>query len=121
MAAATLSLFLISLFAMALSTMNSLFSAGLCAIRYDIIPACWPELISGGAHASEEATATRRSVVAGVGIYAAMVTVFYGADAYFHVSLIKRIFSAGIRGLLFPTLLCAPRVGTAPSAERVKD
>src|SRR5262249_57796071 len=41
-AAAALSLLLVSGFAIALSTMSSLFSASLCAIRYDVLPAFPP-------------------------------------------------------------------------------
>src|SRR5204862_1070756 len=64
-AAAALSLLLVSGFAIALSTMSSLFSASLCAIRYDVLPALCPELASAQGQLAEEAK--RRAVMIGGG------------------------------------------------------
>src|SRR5207245_6263218 len=44
LAAAALSLLLLSVFAMALSTMSSLLSASLCTVRDDVLSSLWPEL-----------------------------------------------------------------------------
>ena len=52
-ATTALSLLLVSVLAMALSTMSSLFSASLCTFRYDILPILWPEPASGGGRAFE--------------------------------------------------------------------
>lgn len=90
------SLLLISLFAIALSTMSSLFSATLCAIRYDILPTFWPDLISDKAHAAEEATAMRRAIMVGIGLYLVICTAFCAASAY-----LPTVFISGIIGLVF--------------------
>src|SRR5262249_39529960 len=63
-----MSLLLVGALAMASSTMSALFSASLCTFRYDILPSLWPEPASGGTQAFAEATATRRTVVAGAGL-----------------------------------------------------
>src|SRR5262249_43136510 len=63
-----MSLLLVGVLAMASSTMSALFSASLCTFRYDILPTLWPEPASGGAQAFAEATATRRTIVAGAGL-----------------------------------------------------
>ncbi len=62
MASAALALLLVSVFAIALSTMSSLFSASLCTVRYDVLPAFWPERASAAAQTGEGTT--RRLVLA---------------------------------------------------------
>src|SRR5262249_3188093 len=65
MASAALALLLVSVFAIALSTMSSLFSASLCTVRYDVLPAFWPEQASSAAQTGEGTA--RRIVLAGGG------------------------------------------------------
>jgi len=101
-AAAAMSLLLVSLFAMALSTMSSAFSASLCAIRYDILPAFWPELMSRSAQAAKEAIATRRTIMAAGALYLVIIIVFYVADRYRQIGFASSTFLA----LLF-ALYCA--------------
>jgi hypothetical protein len=92
-AAAALSLLLLSVFAIALSTMSSLLSASLCTVRYDVLPAVWPELAS--AKGDDAVEATRRTVTAGGTLYA--VTTMAGlfiADAYLKVNYTSSAFLA---------------------------
>jgi hypothetical protein len=106
-AAAALSLLLVSGFAIALSTMSSLFSATLCAIRYDVLPAFRPELASAQGQAAEEAT--RRAVIAGGGLYLVMIiAAFLLADAYLQISFTSSEFL----GLLFA--LCCAQLSFVP-------
>ena len=93
MASAALALLLVSVFAIALSTMSSLFSASLCTVRYDVLPAFWPERASAPAQAGEGAT--RRLVMAGGGLYlVAIVAGFLIADAYLQISFASSEFLA---------------------------
>jgi hypothetical protein len=105
-AAAALSLLLVSGFAIALSTMSSLFSASLCAIRYDVLPAFWPELAAAQGQAEE---ARRGAVMAGGGLYLVMIiAAFLLADAYLQISYTSSEFL----GLLFA--LCCAQLSFAP-------
>src|SRR5215470_9869850 len=93
MASAALALLLVSVFAIALSTMSSLFSASLCTVRYDVLPAFWPERTSAAAQAGEGAT--RRLVMAGGGLYLVLIVVgFLIADAYLQISFASSEFLA---------------------------
>src|SRR5262249_6542146 len=95
-AGAALALLLVSVFAIALSTMSSLFSAGLCTVRYDVLPAFWPERGSAAAQAGEGAT--RRLVMAGGGLYlVAIVAGVFFPGAYPPIRLSGR----GVLALLF--------------------
>ncbi|MBV8747507.1 MAG: hypothetical protein JO134_20965, partial [Xanthobacteraceae bacterium] len=67
---------LVAVFAMAFAMMSSAFSASLCAIRYDILPALWPELRSDAGSPAQQAAAQQRSVVAGVAFYLLMLIAF---------------------------------------------
>src|SRR5262245_2389001 len=67
-ATTVLSFVLFSLFAMAVSTMSSLFAASLCTVRYDILPMFWSKSTSVQMRATEEAQAIRWTIVAGVGL-----------------------------------------------------
>ena len=67
---------LVVVFAAAFAVMSSAFSATLCAIRYDILPAVWPELRSDAASPAEQAVARQRAVVAGASLYLLMLVVF---------------------------------------------
>jgi hypothetical protein len=105
-AAAALSLLLVGGFAIALSTMSALFSASLCAIRYDVLPAFWPKLASAQGQAEE---ARRRAVMAGGGLYLVMIiAAFLLADAYLQISFTSSEFL----GLLFA--LCCAQLSFVP-------
>jgi hypothetical protein len=104
-----LSLVLVSVVAMALATMASVFSASLCAIRYDIMPAIWPEFAPKSAQATAaadavaeaaEAAARRRTLITGSGVYVLMFAAFCIADAYSETN------STGVLALLF-AFFCA--------------
>jgi hypothetical protein len=103
-----IALVLVSVVAMALSTMASIFSASLCAIRYDILPAIWPEFATKAAPATDataaaaEATARRRVLIAGSGLYLAMFAALCLADALSETNSV----SLGVLALLF-ALFCA--------------
>jgi hypothetical protein len=114
-AAAALSLLLVGGFAMALSTMSSLFSAGLCAIRYDILPAFRPDLASAKSPPAEEAR--RRAIMAGAAVYLVMIiAAFLLADAYLEISFTSSeflglLFALCCAQLSFVPLLLAPLMG----------
>jgi hypothetical protein len=102
-----LSFVLVSVVAMALATMSSVFSAGLCAIRYDILPTIWGEFAAKAAQAREatdatEATARRRAIIGASALYLAMFAAFCLADAYSETNSM----SLGMLTLLF-VLFCA--------------
>ncbi|MFZ0837210.1 MAG: hypothetical protein WAM77_07140 [Xanthobacteraceae bacterium] len=67
---------LVAVFAMAFAMMSSAFSASLCAIRYDILPAVWPELRSETASPVQQAVARQRTVIASVVFYVLMLGAF---------------------------------------------
>ena len=67
---------LVAVFAMAFAMMSSAFSASLCAIRYDILPAVWPELRSETASPVQQAVARQRTVISGVVFYVLMLGAF---------------------------------------------
>jgi hypothetical protein len=105
--AAALALLLVSVFAIALSTMSSLFLATLCTVRYDVLPAFWPELASAKTPTAEEAT--RRTVMAGGGLYLVMIVAgFLSADACLHISFTSSEFL----GLLFA--FCCAQLSFVP-------
>jgi hypothetical protein len=106
-----LALMLVSVLAMALATMASVFSATLCAIRYDILPAIWPEFAAKAAPVTEatdataaavEATARRRAIIIGSGLYLAMFAALCLADAYSETNSL----SLGVLALSF-AFFCA--------------
>lgn len=96
-AALALWLLLISLFAMALSTMSALFSASLCTIRYDLLPALRPELAAGRAQPAEERTARRYTIIVGGGLCLIAFIVF----AIAHVLLPMNFTGNTFLALLF--------------------
>jgi hypothetical protein len=100
-------LLLVSGFAIALSTMSSLFSASLCAIRYDVLPALCPDLASAQGLPAEEAK--RRAVMMGGGGYLVMIiAAFLLANAYLQISFTSSEFL----GLLFA--LCCTQLSFVP-------
>jgi hypothetical protein len=114
-AAAALSLLLVSVFAIALSTMSSLFSASLCTLRYDLLPAIWPDLASAMAQAAQEAT--RRTVMAGGVLYLVMIIAgFLAAAAYLRMSFASSeflglLFAFYCAQLSFVPLILGPVIG----------
>jgi Na+/proline symporter len=74
-------LLLIFVFAAAMSTMSTLFSASLCTIRYDMLEALSPGLAPGSEQVWNETKATRRTLAAG--------------------GLLALVFAAGFRALDF--------------------
>jgi Na+/proline symporter len=107
MAGAALSLLLVSVFAIALSTMSSLFSASLCTIHYDLLPAFWPELAWVKPQPALEET--RRTVIGTGGL--CLVTTIAGfliAHAYLRVNSTSSEFLA----LLFA--FCCAQLSFAP-------
>jgi hypothetical protein len=115
LAAAALSLLLLSVFAIALSTMSSLFSASLCTVRYDVLPAIWPNLAS--AKGDDGGEATRWTVIAGGGLYVlTTVAGLFIADAYLKVSyassaFLALLFAFSCAQLAFVPLLLGPLIG----------
>jgi hypothetical protein len=115
MATAALSLLLVSVFAIALSTMSSLFSASLCTVRYDVLPAFWPDLASAKAQAAQEAA--RRTVMAGGALYLVMIIAgFLTAGAYLQMSFASSeflglLFAFYCAQLSFVPLILGPVIG----------
>ena len=109
LAAAALSLLLLSVFAMALSTMSSLLSASLCTVRDDVLPSLWPELAS--AKADDTGEATRWTAIAGGGLY--VVTTIAGfliVDAYLKVNYTSGAFLALLFAFSCPQLSFIPLI-----------
>ena len=79
---AALWLLLVSVIAMAVSTMSAMFSATLATIRYDIIPAVWPSLAPDLAQPPDQALAGRRTIIAGGGLCIAMLVVLFLLNDY---------------------------------------
>jgi Na+/proline symporter len=111
-----LCLLLVSIFAAVLSTMSSAFSAVLCAIRYDILPAFSPEPVAGPAQGTEKAAATRGSIIAACGLYLATAVAFYIANAHLRVSFasgdfLALLFAFYCTQLSFVPLIVGPIIG----------
>jgi hypothetical protein len=66
-------LFVVSLIAMAVSTMSAMFSSSLATIRYDIVPAVWPGLAPELAQPRDQAIARRIAIIVGGTLCAAML------------------------------------------------
>jgi Na+/proline symporter len=77
-----LSLLLVAVLAIALSTMSSAFSASICAIRYDLLPAFSAKPRSGKTPPVEEATARGRAVTASGTLCLVIFGAFYAVDTY---------------------------------------
>jgi hypothetical protein len=113
LAAAALSLLLLSVFAIALSTMSSLLSASLCTVCYDVLPAVWPASAKGDD--SEEAM--RRAAIGGGGLYVVMtIAGFFVADAYLQVNytsgaFLALLFAFSCAQLSFVPLILGPLLG----------
>ena len=115
-AAGAFTLLLIGMFAIALSTMSLAFSASLCAIRYDMLPAFWPESSSGDAQAAECRAATWRTVLVGSGLYLIMAALFCITGEKLRLSFgsnefIGILFAFGCAQLSFVPLILGPVIG----------
>jgi hypothetical protein len=109
-------LLLVSVLAIALSTMISLFSASLCTLRYDVLPNVWPEPAPGGARASDEAKATRRTVAAGAALCLAILAAFYFFAEYLQITFtggkfLALVFAFSCAQLSFVPLVLGPLIG----------
>jgi hypothetical protein len=111
--AITISLLLISLFAIVLSTMSSLFSASLCGIRYDILPLLPQATLLSSPR--EETRTVRLAIALGFGIYITMFLVFLVADQVMHISfkgwLIALFFTFASTQLSYVPLVLGPLIG----------
>jgi hypothetical protein len=93
----TLSFLLFGLFALAVSTLGSLFSAGLCTFRYDIDPVFWPEKKTASVR-PVEIRAKHLTLIAGLAIGLITLTAFHLAYAAFETTFAPAGFSAWCSG-----------------------
>jgi hypothetical protein len=117
-AVAVLLFLLLGLFAIAVSTMGSLFAAGLCAVRYDIVPMFWPEPTSALRSVVEEGRATRLTLIGGLGIGLAALAAFHLAgagfeDAFAGARFLGLVFGFSSAQLSFAPLVLAPLIAGA--------
>jgi hypothetical protein len=110
MATTVLLFLLFGLFAMAVSTMSSLFSASLCAIRYDIVPAFWSKSTSAQTLPTQEAQAIRWTMIAGAGMGLAVLAAFYIADADLKITFASAKFLVLVFGFSSLQLSFVPLV-----------
>jgi hypothetical protein len=114
-ATTVVSFLLFSLFAMAVSTMSSLFAASLCTFRYDILPMFWSKSTSVQTRATEEAQAIRWTMIAGAGLGFAVFAAFYVADAGLKITFASASFLVLVFGfssfqLSFVPLVLGPLI-----------
>jgi hypothetical protein len=110
MATAVLFFLLFSLFSMAVSLMGSLFSAGLCAIRYDVMPMFSPVPTSAPARAAKDEWAARRTAIAGLGIGLATFLAFHIAGVGFAITFASTKFLGLVFGFSSAQLSLVPLV-----------
>ena len=101
------SLLLIFVGAAALSTLSGMFSAALCTIRYDLLPALSPRLAPGQ---RDEATATRQTLVAGAGLCVAFATAFCVAELFIEDGSARNAFLAVLLASSCAQLSLAPLI-----------
>jgi hypothetical protein len=104
-------LFLLSLFAIAVSTMSSLFVANLRTIRYDIVPILWPKLAFVPMR-GVQATMIVAATAVGLVIFA----IFCLTHVRYEITLSSSSFSALVLGLSclqmsFAPLVLGPLIG----------
>ena len=114
-ATTVLSFLLFSLFAMAISTMSSLFAASLCTIRYDILPMFWSKSTSAQTLATQKAQAIRWTMIAGAGMGFAVFAAFYVADTGLKITFASARFLVLVFGfscfqLSFVPLVLGPLI-----------
>jgi hypothetical protein len=108
-------LFLFSLFAIAVSTMSSLVIANLCTIRYDIVPMLWPKprfKRMGGVEGT--------MIVAATGVGFVVFAIFCLAHARYGITLSSNSFLALVLGfsclqISFMPLVLGPLIGRSGS------
>jgi hypothetical protein len=110
-ATTVVSLFLFSLFAMAVSTMSSLFAANLCTICYDLAPMLRPKSTLVRVHAMR-----RTMIVAAAAIGLVVFAIFYLTDMRYDITLTSSSFLALVIGfsclqISFAPLVLGPLVG----------
>ena len=115
-AGGALSLLLVAVLAIALSTMSAAFSASVCAIRYDILPAFSAEPRSEKTPPVEEARATGRAVTASGTLCLVIFGAFYAVGAYrpmgFNGSgFLALLFAFYCAQLSFVPLVLGPMIG----------
>ena len=101
------SLLLIFVGAAALSTMSGMFSAALCTIRYDLLPAVSPQLAQGQVQ-RDDAKATRQTLVAGIGLCVAFATAFVVAELFIEDGAASNAFLAVLLASSCAQLSLAP-------------
>jgi hypothetical protein len=114
-ATTVLSFLLLSLFAMAVSTMSSLFAASLCTVHYDILPMFYSKSMSAQTRATDNAQAIRWTMIAGAGLGFAVFAAFYVADAGLKITFASASFLVLVFGfssfqLSFVPLVLGPLI-----------
>jgi hypothetical protein len=112
-------LLLVGVIAMAVLTMSAMFSATLAAIRYDIVPAVWPNLAWDVARPSDQALAKRRAVIAGGGLCIAMLVALtflidYPGD-FISGKFVNLQLACLCAQLAFSPLVLGPMIGGKPA------
>jgi hypothetical protein len=111
---------LASMIAMAVLTMSAMFSATLAAIRYDIVPAVWPNLAPDVAPSTDQALAEKRAVFAGGGLcFAMLVTLIFlidYPDDFISGRFLSLQFACLCVQLAFSPLVLGPMIGGSPAA-----
>ncbi len=101
LASMVISLLLVGMSAMALSAMSSMFSASVWTLRYDILPALWPDLAAERIAPGDEAIARRRAILILSGFCLAAVLLAQVADS------LGITFTSGIFLALLLACCCA--------------
>lgn len=109
-AGGALSLLLIGAVMIALSTMSLTFSAGLCVLRYDILPSVRPPPALAEPRPAEEAVVRRRAVTAGSALLLVMLVVFSILAAQLQIDFTGGGFVALVFAFCCAQLACAPLV-----------
>jgi hypothetical protein len=104
-------LFLLGLFAMAVSTMSSLLIANLCTIRYDIVPIFWPKPTFARMHAMR-----RTMIVTGAGIGLLVFAIFCLIEArhgttFSSSSVVALVLGFSCLQISFAPLVLGPLIG----------
>jgi hypothetical protein len=111
---------LASVIAMAVLTMSAMFSATLAAIRYDIVPAVWPNLAPDLAPSADQALAEKRAVFAGGGLcFAMLVTLIFlidYPDDFISGRFLSLQFACLCVQLAFSPLVLGPMIGGSRAA-----
>jgi hypothetical protein len=110
------SFLLLGMFAMALSAMSSMFSASLCVLRYDMLPALWPALGPERIKSGNEAIARRRAILLGCGLCLAAILLVHAADSLLGIdftssTFLALLFACCCAQLSFVSLVLGPIAG----------